>query len=136
MSLEHYVDFFISRDSHGFTVNFLNQVIQMHGFMKIRSPKNVIADAIDTLDLVEPWRSTVKQNVTSSTATSTLILDDVIADLEYLKWQECCMTSLQILNAEKEAAKIAPAMSKFKDKSSKRKKSSTKRDDSLRAVIQ
>lgn len=49
-------------------------------------------DAVESLDLVDLPRSTVRENVSAFAAVA---LEDVVADLGELNWQECCVTSIE-----------------------------------------
>lgn len=62
--------------------------------------QKVLTDAVDTLDLVDLTRSTLRQSVS---AFAVLTLEDAIADLNELNWQECCVTSLQKLSSWNES---------------------------------
>ncbi|EOA36456.1 hypothetical protein CARUB_v10011022mg [Capsella rubella] len=124
MSLEEYVDFFSPENPVDFTISHLNQIIHMHGFRKLhKAHKKIVGEAVDSLNLIDPFRSTLKQTgaVSSSPSSSSLTLDEVITDIEALKWQECCLTSLQIINSESSSTSSAPAP-KRNQKSNKRKK--------------
>ncbi|KAK7252102.1 hypothetical protein RIF29_35826 [Crotalaria pallida] len=95
--LEDYLHFLLSRQTTQLTMAQLNQIIRIHGFKKIHhAPKKVLADAVETLDAVDLPRSTLSQNNVS--AFAVLTLEDVIADLNELNWQECCVTSLEKLS--------------------------------------
>ncbi|XP_024023320.1 uncharacterized protein LOC21388300 [Morus notabilis] len=97
ISLEDYLRFLHSRNYSDLCVNFLNQIISMHGYKKIhKSPKKVLAEAVDKLALVNPCRSTLRERI-SPTASTTI--DDVVEDLEALNWQECTVTFVQALNS-------------------------------------
>ncbi|XP_062153749.1 uncharacterized protein LOC133861936 [Alnus glutinosa] len=99
MSLDDYMDFLLSQEQLHPTVNFLNQIIRMHGFTKVvKKPKKSLADAVKILDLVKPSRSTLNDDISS---LAFVALEDVIADLKDLNWQECCVTSIQTLNSWK-----------------------------------
>lgn len=58
--------------------------------------QKVLVDAVDALDLMDLQRSTLRQSVS---AFATLTLEDAIADLNELSWQECCLTSIYSLNS-------------------------------------
>ncbi|CAA7026438.1 unnamed protein product [Microthlaspi erraticum] len=111
ISLEEYVDFFVSDKSIDFTISYLNQ--------------RIVGEAVYALDLLDLSRSTLKQIAVSPSASPTL--DEVITDIETLKWQECCLTSLEIINS----GELAPAVAKPKRKSSKRKKTTKKKSQKL-----
>lgn len=85
--------------------------------------QKTLGEAVDVLDLIDPSRSTLKQTAVS--LSSSLTLDEVIRDIEALKWQECCFTSLQIINSE-EITRSAP---KPNQKSNKRKKATKSGDE-------
>jgi hypothetical protein len=53
---------------------------------------------VKALTLVEPSRSTLNDNISS---LEFVPVEDVIADLKDLNWQECCVTSIQTLNSGK-----------------------------------
>ncbi|XP_059452271.1 uncharacterized protein LOC132182919 [Corylus avellana] len=96
LDLEDYMDFLLSHSQLHPTISFLNQIVAMHGFKIIRKPKNEVTEAVKALTLVEPWRSTLNDNISSM---EFVALEDVIADLKDLNWQECCVTSIQTLNS-------------------------------------
>ncbi|CAK9314751.1 unnamed protein product [Citrullus colocynthis] len=91
ISLEDYLDFFSSNKQNFLPVNSLNQIIRMHGYMNIKGQKNVLTDAVNTIDLINLSRSTLNESVSSS---ASILLEDVISDLKNLDWQECCVTSV------------------------------------------
>ncbi|KAF7833925.1 uncharacterized protein G2W53_008784 [Senna tora] len=92
LSLEDYLDFLHTHQTLNLTMNHLNQIIHIHGFKKLhRHSKKVLVEAVDALDLMDLARSTLSQSVS---AFATLTLEDAIADLNELSWQECCVTSI------------------------------------------
>lgn len=98
LTMEQYLDFIHSHKQLDLTVHHLNQIIDMHGFNMIRGPqKSLLIELVKSLELMDPSRSTLQDDGVSSDAF--LSLDDVINDLNELKWQECCVTSLQTLNS-------------------------------------
>lgn len=52
----------------------------------------MLTDAVDALDLVDLPRSTLSESVS---AFAVLTVEEVVADLGDLNWQECCVTSIQ-----------------------------------------
>ncbi|KAE9620713.1 hypothetical protein Lal_00019530 [Lupinus albus] len=101
LCLDDYLPFLHSRQTFHLTMNQLNQIIRIHGFKKIHhAPKKALSDAVETLDLVDLSRSTLNENVS---AFAILSLEDVIADLSELNWQECCVTSLEKLSTWNES---------------------------------
>ncbi|KAH7843781.1 hypothetical protein Vadar_020701 [Vaccinium darrowii] len=98
LSLDDYVSFFDSNKQIDLVAKKLMQIISMHGFVKSKPyPKNAVIDAIKSIDLMEPSRSTLNDENISSNAFMTL--EDVISDLKQLNWQECCVTSIQTVNS-------------------------------------
>ncbi|MED6124551.1 hypothetical protein PIB30_059953 [Stylosanthes scabra] len=92
--LDDYIRFLRSRHSLHLTMSQLNQIIRIHGFKKIHhAPKKVLVDAVNSLDLVNLSRSMLHSSVVS--AFAVLTVEDAIADLNELNWQECCVTSLE-----------------------------------------
>ncbi|XWS44562.1 hypothetical protein CRYUN_Cryun15aG0057000 [Craigia yunnanensis] len=100
ISLEHYIDFLSSHKQLPLTVNFLNQIISFHGLKKvIKGPKKALRDAVETLDLMDLSRSTLKSSIS---LTAWLTEEEIIEDLNRLEWKECCVTSIQALNSSLE----------------------------------
>ncbi|KAK7312866.1 hypothetical protein VNO77_37068 [Canavalia gladiata] len=95
LCLDDYLHLLQSRQTLHLTMSQLNQVIRIHGFKKIHhAPKKVLVDAVESLDLVDLPRSTLSENVSAFAAVT---LEDVVADLSELNWQECCVTSVEKL---------------------------------------
>ncbi|XP_022632772.1 uncharacterized protein LOC106780626 isoform X2 [Vigna radiata var. radiata] len=98
--LEDYLHFLHSRQTLHLTMNQLNQffflllsqVIRIHGFKKIHNAPKVLVEAVESLDLVDVPRSTLRDSVSAFAAVA---LEEVVADLAELKWQECCVTSVE-----------------------------------------
>lgn len=67
--------------------------------------QDVLIDAVNTLDPIDPSRSTLSENICSG---AFLGLEEVIHDLVELSWQECCVTSMQTVNASKECFSSSP----------------------------
>uniref|UniRef100_A0A0E0KCU5 DUF7787 domain-containing protein n=1 Tax=Oryza punctata TaxID=4537 RepID=A0A0E0KCU5_ORYPU len=71
LTLEDYILFFTTRSGHGLTMDHLNQIIFMHGFIKFhRQNKPVIVDALNKFDLMRPRRSTVGINGAAPSAAA------------------------------------------------------------------
>ncbi|KAM0886057.1 hypothetical protein ACQ4PT_029936 [Festuca glaucescens] len=69
LTLEDYILFFATHSGKGLTIDLLNQILFMHGFIKFhRSNKPVIVDALNSLDLLRPRRSTVRINAAARRA--------------------------------------------------------------------
>ncbi|XP_065858646.1 uncharacterized protein [Euphorbia lathyris] len=97
ISLNIYLDFFHFGKQIDITINYLNQIILMHGFRKLWGvPKRVITEAIQSLDLMNLSRSTLRDNGVSSCASMNL--EDIIADLNEIDWQDCCITTFETIN--------------------------------------
>jgi len=64
-------------------------------------------EAVESLDLVDIPRSTLRDSVSAFAAMS---LEDVVADLAELKWQECCITSVERISLS-EGKSVLPASS-------------------------
>ncbi|KAK8464145.1 hypothetical protein PHAVU_011G133700 [Phaseolus vulgaris] len=106
--LEDYLHLLHSRQTLHLTINQLNQVIRIHGFKKIHhAPKKVLVEAVESLDLVDVPRSTLCDSVSAFAAVA---LEDVVADLAELKWQECCVTSVERISLS-EGKSVLPASS-------------------------
>ncbi|OMO61084.1 hypothetical protein COLO4_33572 [Corchorus olitorius] len=124
ISLEGYIDFVSSHKQLPLTKNFLNQIISIHGFRKMfRHPKQALCDAVETLDLMDLSRSTLKSSISAS---APLTEKEIIGDLSHLEWQECCVTSIQTLHSSDEQPLVSVLKAKSKSKSkakAKRKRS-------------
>ncbi|XP_047159481.1 uncharacterized protein LOC124829934 isoform X4 [Vigna umbellata] len=105
--LEDYLHFLHSRQTLHLTMNQLNQVIRIHGFKKIHNAPKVLVEAVESLDLVDVPRSTLRDSVSAFAAVA---LEDVVADLAELKWQECCVTSVERISFS-EGKSVLPASS-------------------------
>ncbi|KHN33961.1 hypothetical protein glysoja_036768 [Glycine soja] len=92
LCLEDYLHLVHSRQTLQLTMNQLNQVIRIHGFKKIHHAPKVLVDIVELLDLVDLPRSTVSESVSAFAAVA---LEDVVADLGELSWQECCVISVE-----------------------------------------
>ncbi|XP_049347134.1 uncharacterized protein LOC125811652 [Solanum verrucosum] len=94
MTLEKYVDFIDSNKQFDLTIPNLNEIISIHGFKKSKRQKKVLADAVNTIELMDLQRSTLQEEISSE---AFVTLDEAIKDLTHLNWQECCVTSLQTI---------------------------------------
>ncbi|KAK4761175.1 hypothetical protein SAY87_006068 [Trapa incisa] len=97
ISLDEYVDFFLSDQQTDLNFSYFNEILMIHGFRRLTHGvlKKVAIDAVKTaMDLMDPSRSTLKESVSSD---ASLELKDVIADLDALDWQDCCTTSFMTL---------------------------------------
>lgn len=96
--MEKYLNFIHSDKKLDLVIDHLNQIVDMHGFKRFhKSHTSVLIEAVNSINLMDPARSTLQEEGVSSDAF--LSIDDAIKDLNELKWQECCVTSMQTLNA-------------------------------------
>ncbi|KAM0948459.1 hypothetical protein DsansV1_C06g0059611 [Dioscorea sansibarensis] len=107
LSMEDYASFFENPHLRSsFTVPQLNQIIFMHGFMKLHhSTKEHILGLIETLDLVSPIRSTIQQGG-ASTRGSRMLVDELQRDMETIGWGACRVGS--VLSFERSPVSAAP----------------------------
>ncbi|XP_055801027.1 uncharacterized protein LOC129870317 [Solanum dulcamara] len=94
MTLEKYLDYIDSNKQFDLTIANLNEIISIHGFKKTKGQKKVLAEAVNTIELMDLRRSTLQEEISSEAFVS---LDEAIKDLTHLNWQECCVTSLQTI---------------------------------------
>ncbi|KAF5200024.1 hypothetical protein FRX31_010389 [Thalictrum thalictroides] len=100
LALEDYIEFLENPHGHDLTNSHLNQIISMHGFKKMHHSQKVeLVDALNTMDLLYPNRSTLKQNISSSDAANLLSTEEVIKDLDLLDWKECTLRSIETINS-------------------------------------
>ncbi|KAM1023124.1 hypothetical protein ACFXTH_043972 [Malus domestica] len=96
MTLEDYLLLIQSNSHLHLTVAHLNQIISMHRYKKIyKVPKACLSDAVGSLPLVDPARSTLKDYISPFGITT---LEDVVTDLADLNWKECRVTSVETQN--------------------------------------
>lgn len=65
-------------------------------FLQFLYYQRLVLEAVASLELMDPGRSTLQDDTVSSHVHLTV--EEVIKDLAELKWQECCVTSLQTFN--------------------------------------
>ncbi|CAJ1978820.1 unnamed protein product [Sphenostylis stenocarpa] len=134
LSLEDYLHLLHSRQTLHLTMNQLNQVIRIHGFKKIHhAPKKVLVDAVESLDLLDMPRSTLSDGVS---AFAAMALDEVVADLAELNWQECCVTSVEKISFS-DGQRVLPASSMLPSSSDQsfRVTSHSKRMNEIRDIM-
>ncbi|XP_050379670.1 uncharacterized protein LOC126797022 [Argentina anserina] len=108
VSLEDYLLLLQSGSHHHLTVAHLNQIINMHGYKKIHKvQKKLLSDAVNSLDLVSPCRSTLHDYVSPPVTTK---VEDVMADLTNINWQECCITSIDTRSSNQSPARRTGAV--------------------------
>ncbi|KAJ8620505.1 hypothetical protein MRB53_029034 [Persea americana] len=102
LNLEQYISFRENPQRTDLTINCLNQIILMHGFIKIYNhTKKDVIDALNSIEpmLISPHRSTLKEEICSS---AFLSLEQVKEDLEVLEWKECPVQSIHTLKSAEE----------------------------------
>ncbi|KAL5217616.1 hypothetical protein ABZP36_018300 [Zizania latifolia] len=111
LTLEDYILYFTTRSGHGLTIDHLNQIVFMHGFIKFhRQNKSVIVDALNKFDLMLPRRSTVGSNAAApppgaaKPSDAALSTEEVRRDIEDLDWRECPVGSLLSVRAGEAAS--------------------------------
>ncbi|XP_010267960.1 PREDICTED: uncharacterized protein LOC104605054 [Nelumbo nucifera] len=93
INLEDYESFLENPHHHDLTIKQLNQIIHMHGFNKLhRRPKRDLMDALSTIDLLVPLRSTLYGSISSF---ASLTPEQLNEDLKDLEWQECPVQSIE-----------------------------------------
>ncbi|XP_031498131.1 uncharacterized protein LOC116262778 [Nymphaea colorata] len=99
ITLEEYASFQANLDDgHSLTAELLNRIIAMHGFCRIRRPKAEIMEALRSMTLASPFRSTMAQGA----APAPLTLEDLALHVADLNWNECQMNSVSSLAMEVE----------------------------------
>lgn len=106
LTLEDYIVFFTTRSGGGLNVHHLNDIIYMHGFAKLhRAPKPAMVDALRSVELMRPRRSTVPLNATApppgtaTAAAAVLSAEEVTRGIEDLGWRECPVGSILSVRA-------------------------------------
>ncbi|KAK9287698.1 hypothetical protein L1049_016136 [Liquidambar formosana] len=95
--LEDYHSFLENPYSKDITNEQLNQIIQMNGFIRLhRRPKKELLDALSTVHLITPQRSTLNETVSPYGSSPTI--DQVNGDLDALTWQEYPVQSIENIN--------------------------------------
>ncbi|XP_077219476.1 uncharacterized protein LOC143853550 [Tasmannia lanceolata] len=96
LKLEEYMGFYENPQNQELTLRQLNQIIEMHGFIKLHNrPKKDLQTALDSIELQNPMRSTLNKNISSH---AFLTLESVKVDLDALEWQECPVQSIETLS--------------------------------------
>ncbi|KAL6901963.1 hypothetical protein ACP4OV_004839 [Aristida adscensionis] len=116
LTLEDYILFFTTRTGQGLTMDHLNQIIFMHGFIKLhRHNKPVMVGALNSVDLMRPRRSTVPLNApapppgAAPPEAAALSTEEVTRDIEDLGWRECPVGSVLSIRAGAPAPVAATA---------------------------
>ncbi|XXG84461.1 hypothetical protein AAC387_Pa10g1971 [Persea americana] len=138
IKLEEYIDFHENPLQPDLTINHINQIINMHGFIKLHNrPKKELLDALSSIDeKLSPLRSTVQESISSC---AFLSIEEVKEDLAALEWQECPVQSIMTAKPVEEdpadggiwflsSAAFARIKRKMRTKSRKRK--------SIQAVVE
>ncbi|KAJ0980587.1 hypothetical protein J5N97_008842 [Dioscorea zingiberensis] len=95
LTLEEYASFFENPPlGSSFTISQLNQIVFMHGFLKLHhSTKEHILELIGTLDLIPPIRPTI-QHRNASISSARLSADELQRDMEAIGWETCRVGSV------------------------------------------
>ncbi|CAL4914074.1 unnamed protein product [Urochloa decumbens] len=106
LTLEDYILFFTTRGGKGLNLHQINEIIYVHGFARLhRAPKPVMVDALRSVELMRPRRSTVPLNATApppaaaQATAAALSVDEITRDIEDLGWRECPIGSLLSVRA-------------------------------------
>ncbi|KAF3339878.1 WRKY transcription factor 11 [Carex littledalei] len=98
LTYEEYFAFFHDHCADHLTVDQLNQVLSMHGFVHLKSHnREEVIDAVRSLDLILPSRSTFLSCAAqpgSSGAMSALSLEEAKLDITKTGWEECPVRSV------------------------------------------
>ncbi|WOL11797.1 hypothetical protein Cni_G20561 [Canna indica] len=91
----------------------LNQIIFMHGFVRLhRWQKANILEALNSLDLMHPERSTMREEAPKAPAAAAVLsLEEVKRDVQFLGWQECPLGSIVTVGAAGNVAEAAVPIS-------------------------
>ncbi|KAM7277349.1 hypothetical protein ACFE04_019215 [Oxalis oulophora] len=109
ISLDEYVDFFISRNHRNLTANLLTQIMQMHDVKPhYKSTKQSLTEQVEKLTLMDPSRSTLKVPISSCASMS---LENILNDLNNLNWTETGVVSVHTLNSEIDKTRASPSLS-------------------------
>ncbi|XP_021730497.1 uncharacterized protein LOC110697428 [Chenopodium quinoa] len=87
--IEDYHRYFKDPEKSSLTVIQLNQVIQMHGFMKVEKKRKKVLEALNGFGhntLMNPLRSSLSD--TCSSPHLPLSMDQVNTDLDTLRWRD------------------------------------------------
>ncbi|XP_078151493.1 uncharacterized protein LOC144546805 isoform X2 [Carex rostrata] len=102
LKFEDYLSFIRDSDADNLTVYQLNQILSIHGFVKLNHHSKYIINAVSSLDLIPPTRSTICANTgttqRSSCPMSPLHLMELKQDIWDIEWQECPIGSVVAVN--------------------------------------
>ncbi|KAK1405070.1 hypothetical protein POM88_004675 [Heracleum sosnowskyi] len=99
LTVQKYLGFCESHNHSDLNVYQLKKVISIHGF-KTTLPnvrKEVLIDAVDSIELMDLTRSTINDDNVSSYAFITS--GEAMKDLMCLNWTECSLTSFKTFNS-------------------------------------
>ncbi|KAL5730772.1 hypothetical protein ACHQM5_003564 [Ranunculus cassubicifolius] len=125
-TIDGYIKFRENPKASNFNKVILTKIVSIHGIpMKWAADKKKeeIIEMLSSIDLRDPFRSTLKENISSSAALS---LTEVVRYLDFLQWNECPVQSLvTVVAAMEKVSKDNTAdfgsMSKIKKGNLKRK---------------
>uniref|UniRef100_A0A0E0CZK2 DUF7787 domain-containing protein n=1 Tax=Oryza meridionalis TaxID=40149 RepID=A0A0E0CZK2_9ORYZ len=101
LTLERYHRFFVDPWGTRLTIDHLNHIISMHGFVKLqRSNKgNIMRRLVGQVDLQPPRRSTLHRAAAGPSSDAVIAADVVSADVDAIGWTECPIGSVAVLAA-------------------------------------
>ncbi|XP_074346351.1 uncharacterized protein LOC141685127 isoform X2 [Apium graveolens] len=99
LTVHKYLEFCESHNHSDLTVHQLKKVISIHGFKTTppKGRKEVLIDAIDSIELMDLTRSTINDDDVSSYAFITS--GEAVKDLMCLNWINCSVTSFKTFNS-------------------------------------
>nr|XP_018629967.1 uncharacterized protein LOC104107097 isoform X2 [Nicotiana tomentosiformis] len=129
ISLENYLDIIHShKQLDDLNIANLKEIISMHGFKKMETTKNILIEAVKTMELLDLGRSTLQEEISSEAFVS---VDEAIKDLTQLNWQECCVASLQTICFSADAVVRAYSNHCHEKKTKKKKTNNTSSASSM-----
>ncbi|KAB8091490.1 hypothetical protein EE612_016984 [Oryza sativa] len=101
LTLERYHRFFVDPWGTRLTIDHLNHIISMHGFVKLhRSNKgDIMRRLVGQVDLQPPRRSTLHRAAEGPPSDAVIAADVVSADVDAIGWTECPIGSVAVLAA-------------------------------------
>ncbi|KAI0488450.1 hypothetical protein KFK09_028281 [Dendrobium nobile] len=100
LCLEEYVRFF-NKEGLVLTLNQLKKIARINGLVKVHQiNKSRVLDALRSVELTPPGRSTVGERMLKSSTNEELSLDEVLEDIASLGWQECPIVSILTVGNE------------------------------------
>ncbi|KAJ4780847.1 Protein TSPEAR [Rhynchospora pubera] len=93
LKFEDYLSFFHDHRAENLTCSQLNQILFMHGFVKLTNhTKEDAMNAVYSLNAAIPTRSTI--NDSTCRPTSPLSLEEMKRGIREIEWEECPIGSV------------------------------------------